>query len=63
MPIEEYYAEEHERAVRASVADGVPRLVFDLLDTLTNEQRRDAFHTYCAWCGSADTRCVCMKDC
>lgn len=61
--IPDYYKAEHEKAVAEAVAEDIPITVFWALDQLTNEQRRDVFNIYCVHCGSADTNCVCWKDC
>ena len=52
----------HAEIVNESIAEGVPRLVFDLLDALTDAQRRATFAAYCSSCGGMEPGCQCWND-
>lgn len=38
------------------------RILFDMLDQLTDEQRLEVFNHYCLGCGGMHKPCYCQRD-
>ena len=65
MPTPTHLAKSHADDIASATGLGVPGRVFaaiDALDAMTDGERVTVFSIYCRHCGSADPRCVCMRD-